>query len=60
MSLFVWIAIDVDECSEDSNPCENGGTCINTPGSFTCDCPPGFAGDLCDQSGMLLVLVKIS
>uniref|UniRef100_A0A2K5LJQ9 Protein crumbs homolog 1 n=1 Tax=Cercocebus atys TaxID=9531 RepID=A0A2K5LJQ9_CERAT len=28
---------DVNECS--SNPCQNGGTCENLPGNYTCHCP---------------------
>lgn len=27
----------MDECS--SNPCQNGGTCENLPGHYTCHCP---------------------
>lgn len=30
---------DIDECI--SSPCQNG-RCINTPGSFRCECHPGF------------------
>ena len=38
---------DVDECSELNLPC-NGGTCTNTPGTFTCDCTgTGFEGPTC-------------
>ena len=32
---------DVDECKRDTNLCENG-RCINTPGSFRCDCNTGY------------------
>ena len=31
--------IDVDECS--SNPCQNGGVCIDAIGSYQCACPYG-------------------
>ena len=30
------------------SPCEHGGTCVNTPGSFRCDCPIGFTGPRCE------------
>ncbi|XP_067416443.1 adhesion G protein-coupled receptor E1-like [Emydura macquarii macquarii] len=33
---------DVDECSRDISPCGNNSHCINTPGSYTCKCFPGF------------------
>jgi hypothetical protein len=32
--------IDINECETD--PCERGGTCVNTPGSFVCHCPKGL------------------
>lgn len=40
---------DVNEC-ERSNPegeCENGGICVNTHGSFYCNCTAGFVGQRC-------------
>uniref|UniRef100_A0A8C2LT12 Neurogenic locus notch homolog protein 4 n=1 Tax=Cricetulus griseus TaxID=10029 RepID=A0A8C2LT12_CRIGR len=30
------------------SPCEHGGSCVNTPGSFTCLCPPGYTGPRCE------------
>ncbi|MBN3297112.1 CSPG2 protein, partial [Amia calva] len=38
---------DVDECH--SNPCRNGGTCIDSFNSYTCVCLPSYAGALCEQ-----------
>ncbi|MBD88911.1 MAG: hypothetical protein CL940_01050 [Deltaproteobacteria bacterium] len=39
---------DVDECAE--SPCQNGGFCENTPGSFFCSCAPGWKGELCEEA----------
>lgn len=30
------------------NPCLHGGRCINSPGSFSCQCSEGWMGALCD------------
>lgn len=38
--LFV-IVIDVNECIENPGICTNG-LCINTDGSFRCECPMGY------------------
>ncbi|KPM08515.1 EGF domain containing protein [Sarcoptes scabiei] len=39
---------DIDECHDRGSPCEHGGTCVNTPGSYRCDCAVGFAGTRCE------------
>lgn len=36
--------IDIDECLNVS-ACATLAICTNTPGSYTCACPPGFAGN---------------
>ncbi|XP_065065335.1 neurogenic locus notch homolog protein 2-like [Rhopilema esculentum] len=40
-----YICEDVNECL--TSPCYNGGTCINTVGSFSCTCAPGWEGTDC-------------
>ena len=32
--------IEIDECSNGEHNCSH--TCINTPGSYHCECPKGF------------------
>jgi hypothetical protein len=36
---------DIDECASQSDACDPDASCTNTPGSFTCTCAAGFAGD---------------
>lgn len=36
---FMFCPLDDDECER--NPCAHG-ECVNTPGSYICQCPPGF------------------
>ncbi|XP_053439658.1 adhesion G protein-coupled receptor E5 isoform X6 [Nycticebus coucang] len=32
----------MDECQQSPRVCRSHGICSNTPGSYTCQCPPGF------------------
>ena len=37
--------IDIDECTEGSDTCHANATCMNTVGSFSCDCNGLYTGD---------------
>ncbi|KAM3718302.1 Neurogenic locus notch [Dirofilaria immitis] len=40
-------ATDINECLESDKLCFNGGLCVNTFGSWYCDCPPGYSDPYC-------------
>lgn len=48
---------DINEC--DTNPCENGGQCTNSEGSFTCNCAGGWKGPACNQGKFSEYITKI-
>lgn len=39
--FFSWSLTDIDECSTNTDSCQQ--QCINTEGSYLCDCGEGFA-----------------
>lgn len=36
---------DLDECASGDDNCSSIASCLNTNGSYTCVCPPGYEGD---------------
>ena len=46
--IILTVLADINECS--SLPCQNGGTCVNMPGSYLCRCRTGYSGTNCDTS----------
>ncbi len=36
-------------CISGANPCEHGGRCLNTKGSFQCKCLQGYEGPRCEM-----------
>uniref|UniRef100_A0A0P4VXB9 EGF-like domain-containing protein n=2 Tax=Scylla olivacea TaxID=85551 RepID=A0A0P4VXB9_SCYOL len=49
---------DEDECAWD--PCLHGGTCINKPSGFLCQCASGFSGRHCHLPGPTDTSLRIS
>ena len=43
--VHLFDVTDIDECA--SNPCLNGGTCVDRLDGFTCQCTSGFTGPIC-------------
>ena len=40
--------VDIDDCG--SNPCQNGGACVDGVDSYTCICQAGLSGEECQES----------
>jgi len=38
--IVSWLMTDINECAVNNGGCQHD--CCNTPGSFTCRCPPGY------------------
>ena len=50
---------DINECSTNTHGCQNGATCLNTDGSYTCTCVMGWTGDMCDTGGLALSTLNL-
>nr|GME07460.1 putative wall-associated receptor kinase-like 16 [Ipomoea batatas] len=44
--------LDIDECANGQNTCSKNATCLNTPGSYSCQCKEGYNED--DKGGCQL------
>ena len=47
---------DVNECLE-FDICKNGGTCINTQGSYVCNCPLEWTGKHCENGELSFIFM---
>ena len=43
---YYYLASDQDECS--SNPCLNGGTCVDQVNGYLCNCTDAYTGPRCN------------
>lgn len=46
--------LDVNECL--ANPCQNGGSCTNSIGSYSCNCTREWTGRNCNEGKFLIIL----
>lgn len=42
LKLFIMFWTDIDECELDMHDCQPSQECINTVGTYTCQCPDGY------------------
>lgn len=45
IKISAFVVFFSDECA--SNPCVNGGSCVDRVDEFSCTCGRGYSGDFC-------------
>uniref|UniRef100_A0A3P9PLS5 Sushi, nidogen and EGF like domains 1 n=1 Tax=Poecilia reticulata TaxID=8081 RepID=A0A3P9PLS5_POERE len=56
--VFPPVFADVNECA--SNPCQNGGKCVDRVTGFICVCPAAFSGTFCETVERIMNSERIS
>ena len=61
--MLDYFCADINECVRDSINCGLNAACINTNGSYRCDCNIGFyrnGSDCCKLSAIIMLVLLIS
>ena len=45
LSKIFYPLLNINECSFDLDDCDSNAQCINSVGSYSCECNPGFSFD---------------
>ena len=53
----VKLLLDYDECSQNAYECDQNADCINSAGSYTCQCRSGYTGDGHVCTGKYFVII---
>ncbi len=48
LALCSRCEVDIDEC--ESDPCRNGGVCVNRHNHYLCECVSDFSGENCEDT----------
>ena len=43
--IILILNADINECEAENHTCDENAECINTVGSFNCDCQSPYLGD---------------
>ena len=55
-----YICKDKDECADDKDPCDHPlFSCINSEGSYECQCIPGFGSDFSETGYIRLITSRL-
>ena len=54
-TMFSSIQTAINGCAlrDGATPCQNGGTCVDSVGTYYCHCAEGYAGTSCAEDGEL-------
>ena len=53
--LLILTSTDINECERGLYDCNENAACINTPGSYDCQCNIKFTGDGFNCTGIIII-----